>query len=176
MPAHVKVCCEEPSVSRVLAVEREPLRALGELPLVSSWAVVHIASVRSQRENACQSQQQQIDVHSEILFPFESLPCLRRLNVCASVLVFLNSILPLSRPRGFLQSAVPLGMFIGSTFLAITFMGGVYAVLPAYEADLFGEFFQDSRELSPKRRCLLEDCVCARRTKAVSCRFGAIAA
>ncbi|CAN0304147.1 unnamed protein product, partial [Ectocarpus sp. 13 AM-2016] len=28
-------------------------------------------------------------------------------------------------------------MFIGSTFLAITFMGGVYAVLPAYEADLF---------------------------------------
>ncbi|CAM9852235.1 unnamed protein product [Ectocarpus sp. 12 AP-2014] len=29
-------------------------------------------------------------------------------------------------------------MFIGSTFLAITFMGGVYAVLPAYEADLFG--------------------------------------
>lgn len=30
-------------------------------------------------------------------------------------------------------------MFIGSTFLAITFMGGVYAVLPAYEADLFGE-------------------------------------
>ena len=37
------------------------------------------------------------------------------------------------------QSVVPLGMFIGSTFLAITFMGGVYAVLPAYEADLFGE-------------------------------------
>ncbi|CAB1098230.1 unnamed protein product [Ectocarpus sp. CCAP 1310/34] len=35
-------------------------------------------------------------------------------------------------------SAIPLGMFIGSTFLAITFMGGVYAVLPAYEADLFG--------------------------------------
>lgn len=39
------------------------------------------------------------------------------------------------------QSAIPLGMFIGSTFLAITFMGGVYAVLPAYEADLFGELF-----------------------------------
>ncbi|CAM9602020.1 unnamed protein product, partial [Hapterophycus canaliculatus] len=36
------------------------------------------------------------------------------------------------------QSAVPLSMFIGSTFIAITFMGGVYAVLPAYEADLFG--------------------------------------
>ncbi|CAM9966413.1 unnamed protein product [Scytosiphon promiscuus] len=34
-------------------------------------------------------------------------------------------------------SAVPLSMFIGSTFIAITFMGGVYAVLPAYEADLF---------------------------------------
>lgn len=38
-----------------------------------------------------------------------------------------------------LQSAVPLGMFVGSTLVAITFMGGVYAILPAYEADLFGE-------------------------------------
>lgn len=37
-----------------------------------------------------------------------------------------------------LQSAVPLGMFVGSTVVAITFMGGVYAILPAYEADLFG--------------------------------------
>lgn len=45
------------------------------------------------------------------------------------------------RSRLFSQSVIPLGMFIGSTFLAITFMGGVYAVLPAYEADLFGEFF-----------------------------------
>ncbi|CAM9220897.1 unnamed protein product, partial [Laminaria digitata] len=35
-------------------------------------------------------------------------------------------------------SAVPLGMFVGSTLVAITFMGGVYAILPAYEADLFG--------------------------------------
>ncbi|CAN0231456.1 unnamed protein product [Pylaiella littoralis] len=35
-------------------------------------------------------------------------------------------------------SAVPLSMFIGSTFVAITFMGGVYAVLPAYESDIFG--------------------------------------
>lgn len=30
-------------------------------------------------------------------------------------------------------------MFVGSTLVAITFMGGVYAILPAYEADLFGE-------------------------------------
>lgn len=37
------------------------------------------------------------------------------------------------------QSSVPLGMFVGSTLVAITFMGGVYAILPAYEADLFGE-------------------------------------
>ncbi|CAM9419845.1 unnamed protein product [Sphacelaria rigidula] len=35
-------------------------------------------------------------------------------------------------------SSVPLGMFVGSTLVAITFMGGVYAILPAYEADLFG--------------------------------------
>ncbi|CAM9336130.1 unnamed protein product [Choristocarpus tenellus] len=35
-------------------------------------------------------------------------------------------------------SAAPLGMFIGTTLVAITFMGGVYAILPAYEADLFG--------------------------------------
>lgn len=38
-----------------------------------------------------------------------------------------------------MKSAVPLGVFIGSTLVAITFMGGVYAILPAYEADLFGE-------------------------------------
>lgn len=38
-----------------------------------------------------------------------------------------------------MKSAVPLGVFMGTTFLAITFMGGVYAILPAYEADLFGE-------------------------------------
>lgn len=41
--------------------------------------------------------------------------------------------------RVVLKSAVPLGMFVGSTLVAITFMGGVYAILPAYEADLFGE-------------------------------------
>lgn len=28
-----------------------------------------------------------------------------------------------------------LDMFIGSTLVAITFMGGVYAILPAYEAE-----------------------------------------
>lgn len=33
-------------------------------------------------------------------------------------------------------------MFVGSTLVAITFMGGVYAILPAYEADLFGEWLQ----------------------------------
>lgn len=37
------------------------------------------------------------------------------------------------------KSAVPLGVFVGSTLVAITFMGGVYAILPAYEADLFGK-------------------------------------
>lgn len=42
----------------------------------------------------------------------------------------------------FFKSAVPLGMFVGSTLVAITFMGGVYAILPAYEADLFGECLQ----------------------------------
>lgn len=33
-------------------------------------------------------------------------------------------------------------MFVGSTLVAITFMGGVYAILPAYEADLFGGWLQ----------------------------------
>lgn len=58
-----------------------------------------------------------------------------------------------------LQSAVPLSMFIGSTFLAITFMGGVYAVLPAYEADLFGELCntRSCAHLHSQRKCLLED-------------------
>lgn len=35
-------------------------------------------------------------------------------------------------------SIVPLYGFIGSTVLAVSIMGGVYAILPAYEADLFG--------------------------------------
>ena len=36
------------------------------------------------------------------------------------------------------QSAASLYGFLGSTCLAISAMGGVYALLPAYEADLFG--------------------------------------
>ena len=36
------------------------------------------------------------------------------------------------------QSALPLYMFCGSTALAVSFMGGVYSVLPAYEANIFG--------------------------------------
>ena len=36
------------------------------------------------------------------------------------------------------KAALPLGVFCGSTALALSFMGGVYAILPAYEADLFG--------------------------------------
>ncbi|CAM9460649.1 unnamed protein product, partial [Discosporangium mesarthrocarpum] len=35
-------------------------------------------------------------------------------------------------------SVIPLGMFVGSTLVAITVMGGVYAILPAYESDMFG--------------------------------------
>jgi MFS family permease len=35
-------------------------------------------------------------------------------------------------------SSVPLYLFIGSTVACISFMGGTYAILPAYEADLFG--------------------------------------
>ena len=38
-------------------------------------------------------------------------------------------------------SAVPLYGFCAATALAVSFMGGVYAVLPAYEADLFGTKF-----------------------------------
>ena len=38
-------------------------------------------------------------------------------------------------------SAVPLYAFCGGTALAISFMGGVFALLPAYEADLFGTKF-----------------------------------
>lgn len=36
------------------------------------------------------------------------------------------------------QSELPLYAFVGASFLAITCMGGTYALLPAYEADLFG--------------------------------------
>jgi len=36
------------------------------------------------------------------------------------------------------KSALPLALFCGTTSLAVSFMGGVYAILPAYESDLFG--------------------------------------
>jgi MFS family permease len=36
------------------------------------------------------------------------------------------------------RDAMPLALFCGSTALAISFMGGCYAILPAYESDLFG--------------------------------------
>lgn len=35
-------------------------------------------------------------------------------------------------------AALPVYAFIGSTVGAISIMGGTYAILPAYEADLFG--------------------------------------
>lgn len=35
-------------------------------------------------------------------------------------------------------SSVPLYLFCGGTMVAIAGMGGAYALLPAYEADLFG--------------------------------------
>lgn len=41
-----------------------------------------------------------------------------------------------------------MGMFVGSTLVAITFMGGVYAILPAYEADLFGEYLRHQLRIS----------------------------
>ncbi|XP_063721905.1 oxalate:formate antiporter-like [Symsagittifera roscoffensis] len=36
------------------------------------------------------------------------------------------------------KSVLPLAVFCGTTSIAVSFMGGVYAILPAYEADLFG--------------------------------------
>lgn len=38
-------------------------------------------------------------------------------------------------------SALPMYAFCASSALAISMMGGVYAILPAYEADLFGTKF-----------------------------------
>ena len=35
-------------------------------------------------------------------------------------------------------SATPLYGFVGATVLATTMMGGTYAIMPAYEADLYG--------------------------------------
>lgn len=35
-------------------------------------------------------------------------------------------------------STLPLFAFIGSTVACISFMGGTYAILPAYESDLYG--------------------------------------
>lgn len=36
------------------------------------------------------------------------------------------------------SSALPLYAFIGSTVACISFMGGTYAILPPYEADIYG--------------------------------------
>ena len=36
------------------------------------------------------------------------------------------------------QEVLPLMLFMGSTFVAITMMGGTFATIPAYEAQLFG--------------------------------------
>ena len=36
------------------------------------------------------------------------------------------------------KAALPLALFCGGTCLTLSFMGGAYAILPAYEADLFG--------------------------------------
>jgi MFS family permease len=38
-------------------------------------------------------------------------------------------------------STLPLYAFCASTTVAVSMMGGVYAILPAYEADLFGTRF-----------------------------------
>ena len=38
-------------------------------------------------------------------------------------------------------SALPLYCFCASTMAAVSMMGGVFAILPAYEADLFGTKF-----------------------------------
>lgn len=35
-------------------------------------------------------------------------------------------------------SVTPLNMFIGSTVAAVSIMGGTYAIMPAYESDLYG--------------------------------------
>lgn len=39
------------------------------------------------------------------------------------------------------HSSIPLYLFLGSTFLFITMVGGTFALLPAYEAELYGAKF-----------------------------------
>ena len=41
----------------------------------------------------------------------------------------------------FTGSSVPLYCFCASTVAAVSVMGGVYSILPAYESDLFGTKF-----------------------------------
>ncbi len=59
------------------------------------------------------------------IFTYGSVPLYFVLPYCISSVV--------SSP-----STVPLGVFIGSTVVIISIMGGIYATLPAYEADIFG--------------------------------------
>lgn len=59
------------------------------------------------------------------IFTIGSIPLYLGLPVCVASLV--------SSP-----SAATLAVFTGATFAAISFMGGTYALLPAYEASLFG--------------------------------------
>lgn len=46
-------------------------------------------------------------------------------------------------------SVLPVYAFIGSTVAAISVMGGTYAIMPAYEADLFG-----AKNIGPTHGCV----------------------
>jgi len=59
------------------------------------------------------------------LFTFGSIPLYLGVPFCVASLVLSPNV-------------IPLYLFCGTTVLAISFMGGTYAILPAYEADLFG--------------------------------------
>jgi hypothetical protein len=59
------------------------------------------------------------------LFTWGSIPLFLAVPYCVDAVINTGNLLP-------------LGIFVGSTVAAIGSMGGVYAILPAYEASLFG--------------------------------------
>ena len=59
--------------------------------------------------------------------------CISGIPAFISLPVFIN--LAIMYPG---MAVVPLGGFMASSFYIVAIMGGVYATLPAYEADIFG--------------------------------------
>jgi hypothetical protein len=49
--------------------------------------------------------------------------------------------------------SLPIYGFIGSSVLCISMMGGTYALMPAYEADLYGSKVSSACAIIIRRKC-----------------------